>query len=324
LIREAKNKKGLRVRAKIGAAGWLVRVVVVAGILLCGEFRGTAMAQEKGATEATTQANAAAAVSYPDTANGLEHLVNDLFRALKDGDAAKFDVLVGSLAEPVSADWFMTNFGEDGYAMAEEYARDRGHLRGLIAEYFRKRVADKYTSVLARKNQATCDDNSGEEIYPVMLMRQQPVALYELRLHRGEEFFRLWAIAYVGGGFRFVGNLRPPDFPKGPLKKTAPSGTTVEGDLIRIDKNVQAAKLINKVQPTYPPKARDERLQGTVRLHVIIGADGHISRMRIEKAYCSLGEAAVKAVKDWRYSPTLLGGQPVAVDSTIDVIYSLR
>jgi TonB family protein len=308
----------------VGAAGWFVRVVVIAGVLLSAQFREATMAQQSGSTGATTQANAAAAVSYPDTANGLEHLVNDIFRALKDGDTAKFNVLVASLAEPVSADWFMTNFGEDGYAMAEEYARERGQLRGLIADYFRKRLADKYTSVLARKNQETCDDNSGEEIYPVMLMRQQPVPLYELRLHRGEEFFRLWAIAYVGGGFRFVGNLRPPDFPKGPAKKTGSTGTTVEGDLIRIDKNVQAAKLINKVQPTYPQKAREERLQGTVRLHVIIGTDGHISRMRIEKAYCSLGEAAVKAVKDWRYSPTLLGGQPVAVDSTIDVIYTLR
>ncbi|HKD49913.1 MAG TPA: energy transducer TonB [Candidatus Acidoferrum sp.] len=61
-----------------------------------------------------------------------------------------------------------------------------------------------------------------------------------------------------------------------------------------------------------------------MRLHAIIGKDGSISNLVVLKGYCSLAKASVKAVSQWRYSPTLLLGQPVEVDTTIDVVFALN
>jgi len=81
--------------------------------------------------------------------------------------------------------------------------------------------------------------------------------------------------------------------------------------------------LIKKVQPAYPERARSEHLAGTVKIHAIIGKDGQVSRIHGVRGYCSLAESAVAAVSQWRYSPTLFNGQPVEVDTEIDVIYAL-
>ena len=93
---------------------------------------------------------------------------------------------------------------------------------------------------------------------------------------------------------------------------------------LRVGGNVQAARIVRRVQPEYPEVARNERLQGTVRVHAIIGKDGSVSHLVVLRGYCSLAKASVKAVSQWRYTPTLLLGQPVEVDTTIDVIFALN
>jgi periplasmic protein TonB len=92
---------------------------------------------------------------------------------------------------------------------------------------------------------------------------------------------------------------------------------------VRVGGAVQAAKLVNRVQPMYPPLARQTRISGTVRLHAIIGKDGTVQQLSVESGHPLLVQAALDAVKQWRYQPTLLNGEPVDVDTEIDVIFSL-
>jgi protein TonB len=87
---------------------------------------------------------------------------------------------------------------------------------------------------------------------------------------------------------------------------------------------VQAALLVNKVQPVYPPLARQTRASGTVRLHAIIAKDGSVQQLEVLSGHPLLVQAALDAVRQWRYRPTLLNGEPVEVDTTIDVIFSLN
>ena len=87
---------------------------------------------------------------------------------------------------------------------------------------------------------------------------------------------------------------------------------------------VQAAMIINRVQPMYPPLARQTRISGTVRLHAIIGKDGSVQQLEVINGHPLLVQSALDAVKQWRYRPTLLNGEPVEVDTTIDVIFSLN
>jgi protein TonB len=104
----------------------------------------------------------------------------------------------------------------------------------------------------------------------------------------------------------------------------APPPPKVQQSRIRQGGNVQAAKLINRVQPSYPPLARQTRIQGTVRLHAIIGKDGTVKELTLESGHPLLVQAALDAVRQWRYQPTLLNGEPVEVDTTIDVIFTLN
>jgi protein TonB len=88
--------------------------------------------------------------------------------------------------------------------------------------------------------------------------------------------------------------------------------------------NVTAAKLVNRVQPMYPPLARQTRISGTVRLHAIIGKDGSVQQLEVLSGHPLLVRSALDAVQQWRYQPTTLNGEPVEVDTTIDVIFSLN
>jgi len=91
----------------------------------------------------------------------------------------------------------------------------------------------------------------------------------------------------------------------------------------RVGGAVQAAKLVNRVQPVYPPLARQTRISGTVKLHAIIGKDGTVQQLQVVSGHPLLVQSALDAVRQWRYQPTLLNGEPVEVDTEIDVIFSL-
>jgi protein TonB len=92
---------------------------------------------------------------------------------------------------------------------------------------------------------------------------------------------------------------------------------------IRQGGNVQQAKLINQVRPVYPPLARQARISGTVRLQAIIAKDGTIMQLEMLSGHPLLVQAALDAVRQWRYQPTLLNGEPVEVVTTVDVVFTL-
>ena len=93
---------------------------------------------------------------------------------------------------------------------------------------------------------------------------------------------------------------------------------------IKVGGNVTAARLQNKVTPVYPPLARQTRISGTVRLHAIIAKDGTVQQLEVLSGHPLLVQSALDAVRQWRYQPTLLNGEPVEVDTTVDVIFSLN
>lgn len=114
----------------------------------------------------------------------------------------------------------------------------------------------------------------------------------------------------IGGVIGGAGSAAPPP------PKVTPKRITVGG-------NVQAAHLVNRVQPIYPPLARQTRISGTVKLHAIIAKNGGVESLTVVSGHPLLVQSALDAVKQWRYQPTLLNGDPVEVDTEIDVIFSL-
>ncbi len=104
---------------------------------------------------------------------------------------------------------------------------------------------------------------------------------------------------------------------------TTPRGTPQR---IRVGGNVQASKLLNKVQPVYPAMALEKGIQGTVLLHAVIGTDGRLLSLGASSASSDpdLTQSALDAVRVWTYEPTLLNGQPVEVVTTIAVTFRLE
>ena len=92
---------------------------------------------------------------------------------------------------------------------------------------------------------------------------------------------------------------------------------------IRVVSDVQAAKLIKKVIPIYPPLARQARVSGTVRLLGVIAKDGTIQQLQVVSGHPLLVPSALDAVRQWIYRPTLLNGQAVEVIAPIDVNFTL-
>ncbi|HET9180476.1 MAG TPA: energy transducer TonB [Terriglobia bacterium] len=106
----------------------------------------------------------------------------------------------------------------------------------------------------------------------------------------------------------------------GPPPPPPPKPTTQR---IRVGGQVESAKLINRVTPDYPQLAKMARIQGTVRLEAIISKDGTIQDLKVLSGHPLLVKAALDAVKQWRYQPTLLNGDPVEVVTEIDVNFTL-
>ena len=77
------------------------------------------------------------------------------------------------------------------------------------------------------------------------------------------------------------------------------------------------------MQPVYPQIARTAHISGTVLLHAVIAKDGTIQELTYVSGPALLMRSAMDAVREWRYKPTLLNGEPVEVDTTIQVVFSL-
>ncbi|HTS65157.1 MAG TPA: TonB family protein [Candidatus Acidoferrales bacterium] len=92
---------------------------------------------------------------------------------------------------------------------------------------------------------------------------------------------------------------------------------------ITIGGNVQQTKLISQARPAYPPLAKQARIQGVVQLQALIGIDGAVKNLQVIGGHPLLVEAALEAVQQWVYQPTLLNGQPVEVLTQIDVNFTL-
>jgi protein TonB len=92
---------------------------------------------------------------------------------------------------------------------------------------------------------------------------------------------------------------------------------------VRVGGNVQSAKLIKQVVPVYPQLARQMRISGIVQLLGFIAKDGTIQRLQVLSGHPLLRQAAIDAVSQWVYRPTILNGQPVEVEAPIDVIFNL-
>ena len=117
----------------------------------------------------------------------------------------------------------------------------------------------------------------------------------------------------VTGGI--VGGLAAPPPPPPPPPPVAP---------VRVGGNIKAPTKIRDVRPVYPSIAQSARVQGIVIIEATIGVTGAVEEAKVLRSVPLLDEAALDAVKQWQFTPTLLNGLPVPVIMTVTVNFTLQ
>jgi protein TonB len=100
------------------------------------------------------------------------------------------------------------------------------------------------------------------------------------------------------------------------VKAEAPKKVAISG-------GVATGMLLQKTIPIYPPIAKAARVQGTVVLQATISKTGTIENLRVISGNAMLQSSAMDAVRSWRYRPYLLNGEPVEVETTVNVVFTL-
>jgi TonB family protein len=93
---------------------------------------------------------------------------------------------------------------------------------------------------------------------------------------------------------------------------------------ITVSAKAMSGNLLTKAVPVYPPAAKQAKIQGTVVLSVVIGDDGNVQNIQVVSGPDELQQSSIDAVRQWRYKPYLLNGNPVEVKTTVNIIYSLQ
>jgi len=93
---------------------------------------------------------------------------------------------------------------------------------------------------------------------------------------------------------------------------------------VRVSQGVTKGLLIYRVEPAYPPLAKQARIQGVVVMTALIDKGGNVQNLQVVSGHPLLAPAAIEAVKQWRYKPFLLNGQPVEVETTVTVNFHVR
>ena len=109
----------------------------------------------------------------------------------------------------------------------------------------------------------------------------------------------------------------------GPVPAKPPEPQPAPPQKIRVSSGVAQGNLIRNVQPQYPVLARQAHIQGIVVLLAVIGKDGTVRDLHVKSGPPLLAQAAMDAVKQWRYKPYLLNGEPVEIDTQINVNFTL-
>jgi protein TonB len=120
----------------------------------------------------------------------------------------------------------------------------------------------------------------------------------------------------IGIPTKDVGGLPPP--PPSPPPPPKPQGPVRVGEL------VQPPQKVVDVRPVYPDIARIAHVQGTVVLEAVLDRSGRVSQVRVVSSKPLLDQAAIDAVRQWRYTPTTLHGLPIEVLMTITVTFTLQ
>lgn len=254
-------------------------------------------------------------------AEALRNLMNTAISAARAGNEANLEEIARNLRIPNYGTWFKTAFGEEqGTKLATAYA---AHV-----DQDEKALSKMFQGMAKPEGELLVEDAGEPNVLGGNYCGQSLLKLVK----NGATFFRASKQGPGPSGQRWLLSAGYYTLVEGAYRRldcqslglvAAPIPPHPINGPLRVGGNVQASRIINRVQPVYPPEARDAGITGTVRLHVILAKDGTVKELELVSGHPALAKAAMDAVRQWTYRQTLLNGEPVEIDTIIDVVFSM-
>jgi TonB family protein len=244
---------------------------------------------------------AISSASYSNTSDGLRQLLDAMLVAAKLDDHTELQLLVRETEIPNYRNWFATTFGRDrSDSWAGSYGKmlrkDQEDFEGLLITLSRMEgefSAQKLDSV----------KRYGTLVGP---LDEYLADWKEAGAPKGQEPRHIAEFFFIEGKFRWNSTVE-----YSPFQNTKSSFVVL-------------GKLLKRVPPAYPEEARKKSIQGTVILNVILRTDGSVAVQNVLEGDPILSPAAIEAVRQWRYEPSLINGQPVEIRTKISVVFTLN
>lgn len=244
-----------------------------------------------------------------DNKDALKQAIQQILTASRQGEQDRVTALVNDLTIQDPVTFFGLTFEESTAGeLATRYSQNTETIETYLFDVFTKFGKEKKTSIRVKRYTKEKDGKPKSGRAKVFANMENPKALYTLELKGSRKTGKrsMWYFIHSNGKFQFA------------------SGMNVSNLPIRVSSRHQATKRWRSVRPTYPPEAALAKIEGTVRLEVLIYPEGTIQRIHALSGPPELHEAAIKAVLQWRYEPTLLQGQPVPVITLIDILFKSK
>ncbi len=312
-------------------------VLVPAAFSVCLALHGCAREKKEPSPPQAADATALTSSSNP----ALRWLLQDGVAIAQKGDDAKLAAFVKDMEIPNHEAWFATTFGpSEGARLAASYEKSLNESEKALHKFFTQFAKGENVWVVESAEQAPTPDedprtsgwrfalrDAAKQHGSFLCARAQMTTSpeYETSVFVGcfafaDERFH-WLSPFLlctlsEGGRPVIGALTvscPGDLPVHSVRPSPPHVGATEA----------AARLIRRVEPVYPDLARQVRLEGTVTMHAIINKDGAVTQLEVLSGPPLLITSALNAVGRWRYKPLVSNGQPVGMDTTIEVRFTL-
>jgi TonB family protein len=290
----------------------MTRTLLVLLFLLSAFSAAPARTQQEGATHPATQAE-----SYPNTSDGLRSFLGAIFRAIRARDTTKENALIQSLLMPDDSTWFTDVYGPGfGASLASAYRREKADIESEVKAVYETNVEHgwiapeilRYTD--PEKVDAPIDRflNCMNQIVPLYATASQAHhTAVMLALQPGGKSRPVGGdldgfYIYDRDNFRYI----PMD-----ILITLPEERPVR---IQLGWNVMSSKLLNEAYPRIPREAIEKHISGRVVIDLILDVNGNIKESKVLEGDPILSAAVMDVVKQYRFAPTALDGDPVEVE----------
>jgi TonB family protein len=287
---------------------WIL--ICLASGLLASASASAQTAPQGDALKVAAVRDDVAAPTYAESHDGLAKLVQDLYDAEQSGDPNRSSGVYRSLVIPNHSAWFQTAFGEpEGQRLDAKYSDVLEQSLIVLKKSVRIATQKGQKIVVVRAFQKP-EEAPNPLIRALLTAMRSPTTVYGAATNSGPDdraHTLLGDFVYIDGGFRFL------DFDVMRALSTAPEPVRAG--------NVPKPRLIKQVEPVYPKKAKENGVWGTVKLRILLAKDGNVRKVDLVSGDPLLVQAAIDAVKQWKYAPTLLNGQPIELDAQVNVVF---